>query len=168
MIKRLNDNDITSLFGKMSKKMPDKEKLLVQKETHLVQIQKNWKDFAGEGLASHSVPLMLKEGELSITADHPMFSQQILLLQKEICKKINEILPVKIKKFRVKTGRLQWLTDSKKSHENGEINENINRSIKRKDIMSQTGNMVQEKYNQQNDQNEMKTVDLLIKTMKEL
>ncbi|MDH5720268.1 MAG: DUF721 domain-containing protein [Spirochaetia bacterium] len=170
MIKRFNDHDIRFLFKKITSKLPEKNKIFIQKETNLIQIQKNWQVLAGEGLASHSTPLLLKENELYVTADHPIFAQQILLLQNEIRSKISETLPLRIKNIKVKTGRIKWKTAPENSLVDASSPNSLTNSLKRKDIMSHADKMVSKKEMKQEykDSDKIKAIDLLINTLKKI
>ncbi|MGB9750483.1 MAG: DUF721 domain-containing protein [Caldisericia bacterium] len=50
----------------------------------------NWKNFVGEGLATHIQPKNVKNKILLLYSDHPVWSENFKIMQNEVKKRINE------------------------------------------------------------------------------
>jgi len=50
----------------------------------------NWKNFVGEGLATHIQPKSVKNKILLLYSDHPVWSENFKIIQTEVKKRINE------------------------------------------------------------------------------
>ncbi|GAB4424591.1 MAG: hypothetical protein OHK0032_19050 [Thermodesulfovibrionales bacterium] len=93
---------------------PFLERLGIEESVRLEGIRKEWSNIFGSPLSLHMWPSSLKNGELLISVDSPVWLQQISFYKDEIIKKLNPS-GVKDVRFRLgKTGYSQKVTVQRK------------------------------------------------------
>ena len=106
MIKKLGSILNTQGF---SKKKSFKEPLYTSDEIFdFFELISHWEEIVGENLASHTIPLKNTRKELTVLSDHPIYSQQLSLMDQLIIKKIIKFFPqlnkqIKTIKFQTNT-----------------------------------------------------------------
>jgi len=68
----------------------------------LMKIRSQWKEIAGDVIASHTIPVRLRNKNLLILCDSPAWIQQVGLLVSELRESIERHLKIKIKKIDAK------------------------------------------------------------------
>jgi hypothetical protein len=71
------------------------------------RIKKEWSDIFREPLSLHMSPCSLKQGELLITVDSPVWHQQLIFLKSEILKNVG---PFGVKEVRFRVGKVHTKT----------------------------------------------------------
>ncbi len=71
----------------------------ISKLGSLFMLEYNWSKIVGKLLSTHSNPKKLKDQQLTVVVDHPIFAQQIEMYKLEILKKIFRLLELRIHKI---------------------------------------------------------------------
>ena len=74
------------------------------------RIKKEWPEIFRKPLSLHMSPCSLKQGELLIAVDSPVWHQQLIFLKAEILKKVS---PFGVKDVRFRIGKVQTRTKEK-------------------------------------------------------
>ncbi|MCL5024424.1 MAG: DUF721 domain-containing protein [Nitrospirae bacterium] len=74
----------------------------IEEAVRLEAMKKEWRELFPEPLSLHMFPSVLKDGELLINVDSPVWLQQLTLLKSEISKKL---IGLGVKDVRFKRGR---------------------------------------------------------------
>ncbi|MCS6985001.1 MAG: DUF721 domain-containing protein [Leptospiraceae bacterium] len=122
---KVNENLVLSLYEKVLTKLrPElREKLLDL--PRLWSLQENWSKAVGEILAAHSVPTRIHTQTLFVATENSIYAQEILLHQRIILKKLEELCNLHIKNIRTYQDKNPWR----------------NHTEKRRDIISKPGNV---------------------------
>ncbi|MCU0822810.1 MAG: DUF721 domain-containing protein [Spirochaetes bacterium] len=76
---------------------------------YMEKLRARWSGFAGDIIATHSVPDRISGNVLFITADHSIFANELSLMKDSILNLINEDFGFKaVKDIRILVGRLDW------------------------------------------------------------
>lgn len=85
------------------------EEFGLQKEFDLEKLVNMWSELTGNIISSHSKPDRVFKHTLFIKADHPIFSNDIDMMSRELLKKINNIfVNCQIKKIKVEIKKDFW------------------------------------------------------------
>ncbi len=101
-------------IGLILKKLPSPQ---AKESFILYYLQAHWQEIVGNVAAQHSQPVQLYEHVLMINTDNPAWSNNLLMLQKQLLSKIKQILPIEVgkkrpylvKSFRFKNGSIKDL-----------------------------------------------------------
>ena len=81
----------------------------IKKEFTIQAIESKWSDIAGDIMSTHTKPDRVFGGTLFIQADHPVFANELSLIQDTLLKKIEEELGTRIiKKIKVEIKNISW------------------------------------------------------------
>jgi len=83
----------------------------LQEKIHLQQIAESWQELFGKPLSLHTCPSDLKNGELTINVDSPVWLQQLKFLQPMILKKLEKY---PLKSVRLRLGKIKSKPELKK------------------------------------------------------
>jgi len=72
-----------------------------------LRIHQAWGEIAGDVLASHTEPVHLKNGTLSILCDAPLWAQQVGILSASLCEQIRKITGLRVKTCEGRFGRVR-------------------------------------------------------------
>lgn len=61
----------------------------IQQDISLEKIREDWAALAGAVLSTHTTPVSLEDGKLSVLADHPVFASDFQISKAGIMKNIN-------------------------------------------------------------------------------
>lgn len=75
----------------------------IEEAVRLERIKEEWEDIFNEPLSSHMYPLSLKDGELLINIDSPVWLQQVSFYKDDIARKLS---PFEVKGVRFRLGRI--------------------------------------------------------------
>ena len=89
--------------------LPALKRLGIEEEVRLNRIRQDWDTLFSKPLSSHMSPSKLLEGELLITADSPIWMQQLGFLKNEITGKLS---PYGVKRLRFRVGRVSRKKES--------------------------------------------------------
>ncbi len=84
---------------------PFLERLGIDSSVRLQRIRQEWSDIFNEPLSSHMWPSSLKDGELLINVDSPVWLQQISFFKDEIIRKLG---PSGVKGVRLRLGKTDY------------------------------------------------------------
>ncbi len=73
----------------------------------IMKIRQNWKDIAGEVLASHTEPVVIRKKVLHVICDSPAWAQQIGMLTTVIEKQIKDITGLRLSKVEGQFGMVK-------------------------------------------------------------
>jgi hypothetical protein len=73
----------------------------------IMKIRQHWKDIAGEVLANHSEPVLIKKRVLQVICDSPAWAQQIGMMTKVVEKQIKDITGLKVLKVEGQFGMVK-------------------------------------------------------------
>ncbi len=104
-LQRISKEDITKLFSMADPKDKHIKQFMKQ---YVLDIQRHWEEFVGNLLAVHSRPYRIENEKLFVEADHPIYAQQIHLLQKHILSKITKKLNLTLHVISSRVCRLKW------------------------------------------------------------
>ncbi|MDA3899952.1 MAG: DUF721 domain-containing protein [Spirochaetes bacterium] len=77
------------------------EEFKIKNEISVENLKTNWISIVGPLLASHSAPVSLNEDILFIKADHPVFSNDLIMIKGDIIKKVNNMFSSSISNVRI-------------------------------------------------------------------
>jgi hypothetical protein len=97
--------DIGSVLHRLSIDLGFQEKMLFQ------EIEEAWQELFGKPLSLHTCPSDLKEGELTINVDSPVWLQQLKFLQPMILKRLEKY---PLKSVRLRLGKIKRKPELKK------------------------------------------------------
>lgn len=83
----------------------------IGESVRLEDIKRSWTEIVGEQISSHTLPVALKDGELTINVDSPLWLQQVSFFKDEIKRKLG---PFEITGIRFRHGRAALLRDNAK------------------------------------------------------
>lgn len=75
----------------------------IEEAVRLERIKEEWLDIFNEPLSSHMYPISLKDGELLINIDSPVWLQQVSFYKDDIARKLS---PFEVKGVRFRLGRI--------------------------------------------------------------
>jgi hypothetical protein len=70
----------------------------------VLKIRARWSEIAGDVIASHAEPVLLKTGRLQVLCDSPVWVQQVGLLSDLIVKRIKEVAGLKVSRVEASFG----------------------------------------------------------------
>ncbi|HVN71445.1 MAG TPA: DUF721 domain-containing protein [Desulfomonilia bacterium] len=70
----------------------------------ILKLRRNWKKIAGEMLAEHTEPVVIRNKTLHIMCDSPAWAQQVCMMSKVFEKQIKEIIGIRVNKVEGKFG----------------------------------------------------------------
>lgn len=73
----------------------------------VMMIRSRWADIAGEVLAAHSEPVVIRNKVLQVLCDSPAWAQQVGLLSKAIEEQLRKIARVRVQKVEGKFGMVR-------------------------------------------------------------
>lgn len=81
----------------------------LEKSFTIQELSIQWKNIVGDIISTHSQPLQVNNHTLVIGVDHPIFANEIQLLQDSILKNINEDYSLlTVKRIKVVVTKLIW------------------------------------------------------------
>lgn len=83
--------------------------LNVENDFLLILLKNNWEKIAGGIISVHSIPNKIFKNVLFVSADHPTYANEIVMMKKIILQKIDDIIGRNIiKTVKVEIKRLRW------------------------------------------------------------
>lgn len=73
----------------------------------VMRIREGWHEIAGEVLAAHAEPVVIKNKVLHVMCDSPAWTQQIGILSPKLTSQIKEIAGIRVEKVEGKFGMVQ-------------------------------------------------------------
>ncbi len=79
-------------------------------ESFLVsRVRELWPDIVGQVIATHSIPDRIYKRVLYVSVDHPVYSNEIIMIEDRIRERINDMLGFEsFKKIRAEVKRIKW------------------------------------------------------------
>ena len=85
------------------------KELDVENDFLVILLKNNWEKIAGGIVSAHSIPDRMFKSILFISADHPIYANEIIMMKKNILQKIDDIIGRNIiKTVKVEIKRLKW------------------------------------------------------------
>jgi predicted nucleic acid-binding Zn ribbon protein len=124
----------------------------VEEKIKLESLKRQWNDIFGEPLSLHTFPADIKDGELLINVDSPVWLQQLKFFKQEILKKLRAYAVGEIKfrhgmvyqsRFRkdseqqpqanrhLSDSEITWIDSTVSSIDDADLKENIKKAIKK-------------------------------------
>lgn len=81
----------------------------IKKEFTIETLKTEWHNIAGDIMSTHTKPDRIMGGTLFVKADHPVFANELSMIQDTLLKKIEEELGTRvIKKIKVEIKKISW------------------------------------------------------------
>ena len=107
---KINNNDRKSYLSNFNDIVGDVIKELdIDDDFFIMLLRDNWERIAGGIISAHSIPDRIFKNILFISADHPIYANEIVIMKKNILQKIGDIIGHNIiKAVKVEIKRLKW------------------------------------------------------------